>query len=86
MVGSRCPERRGSQWSGIASVTDGAHALIPSKKMRIGGNPWYATELTELLLHVARGLNINRDQATRYTRISANSGPPGRTGRALAAG
>jgi hypothetical protein len=28
-------------------------------------------ELTELLLHVARGLNINWDKATRYAGLNA---------------
>jgi hypothetical protein len=34
---------------------------------------WYATELTELLHHVARGLNINWDEATRYAGPNAES-------------
>jgi hypothetical protein len=30
-------------------------------------------ELTELLPHVARGLNINWDEATRYAGLNAES-------------
>jgi hypothetical protein len=32
---------------------------------------WYAMELTELLPHIARGLNINWDEATRYAGLNA---------------
>ena len=34
--------------------------------MRGGIGAWYAMELTELLPQVARGLNINWEEATRY--------------------
>ena len=39
-----------------------AHAF---EQARGGSGAWYAMELTELLPHVARGLNINWDEATR---------------------
>jgi hypothetical protein len=51
-----------------------------------GGGAWYAMELTELLPHVASGLNIDWDEATRYAGLNADSGPSGRTGRSPAAG
>ena len=39
-----------------------AHAF----QARGGSGAWYAMELTELLPHVARALNIDWDEATRY--------------------
>lgn len=41
----------------------------PFEQARGGGGSWYAMELTELLPHVARGLNINWDEATRYAGL-----------------
>jgi hypothetical protein len=38
-----------------------------------GSGAWYAMELTELLPHIARGLNINWDEATRYAGLNAES-------------
>ena len=35
------------------------------EQARGGSGAWYAMELSELLPHVARGLNINWDEATR---------------------
>jgi hypothetical protein len=32
---------------------------------------WYAMELTELLPYVARGLNINWDEATWYAGLTS---------------
>jgi hypothetical protein len=45
-----------------------AHAF---EQARGGSGAWYAMELTELLPHVARGLNINWDEATRYAGLNA---------------
>jgi hypothetical protein len=45
-----------------------AHAF---EQARGGSGTWYAMELTELLPHVARGLNINWDEAIRYARLNA---------------
>ena len=47
-----------------------AHAF---EQERGGSSAWYAMELTELLPHVARGLNINWDEATRYAGLNADS-------------
>src|SRR4051794_31220630 len=44
-----------------------AHAF---EQARGGSGAWYAMELTELLPHVARGLNINWDEAIRYAGLS----------------
>jgi hypothetical protein len=44
---------------------------LPLRKVRIGGSPWYAMELTELLPHVARGLNIDWEEATRYAGLAS---------------
>ena len=44
-----------------------AHAF---EQARGGSGAWYAMELTELLPHVARGLNINWDEATRYAGLT----------------
>jgi hypothetical protein len=45
-----------------------AHAF---EQARGGSGAWYAMELTELLPHVARGLNINWDEAIRYAGLNA---------------
>jgi hypothetical protein len=45
-----------------------AHAV---EQAHGGSGAWYAMELTELLPHVARGLNINWDQAIRYAGLNA---------------
>src|SRR5215204_841164 len=45
-----------------------AHAF---EQARGGSGAWYAMELTELVPHVARGLNINWDEAIRYSRLNA---------------
>jgi hypothetical protein len=45
-----------------------AHAF---EQARGGSGAWYAMELTELLPHVARGLNINWDEATRYAGLTS---------------
>ena len=47
-----------------------AHAF---EQARGGSGAWYAMELTELLPHVARGLNINWDEAIRYAGLNAES-------------
>ena len=47
-----------------------AHAF---EQARGGSGAWYAMELTELLPHVARGLNIDWDEATRFARLNAES-------------
>ena len=44
-----------------------AHAF---EQARGGSGAWYAMELTELLPHVACGLNINWDEATRYAGLT----------------
>ena len=44
-----------------------AHAF---EQARGGSGAWYAMELTELLPHVARGLNINWDEAIRYAGLT----------------
>jgi hypothetical protein len=41
------------------------------EQARGGCEAWYAMELTELVPHVARGLNINWDEATRYAGLNA---------------
>jgi hypothetical protein len=41
------------------------------EEARGGSGAWYAMELTELLPHVDRGLNINWDEATRYAGLNA---------------
>lgn len=45
-----------------------AHAF---EQTRGGSGAWYAMELTKLLPYVARGLNINWDEATRYAGLTA---------------
>jgi hypothetical protein len=45
-----------------------AHAF---EQARGGSGAWYAMELTELPPHVARGLNINWDEAIRYAGLNA---------------
>lgn len=37
-----------------------------------GGGTWYAMELTELLPHVARGLDINWDETIRYAGLTSD--------------
>jgi hypothetical protein len=44
-----------------------AHAF---EQARGGSGAWYALELTELLPHVASGLNIDWDEATRYAGLT----------------
>ena len=44
-----------------------AHA---SEHVRGGSGAWYAMELADLLLHVARGLNIDWDEATQYAGLN----------------
>ena len=44
-----------------------AHAF---EQARGGSGFWYAMELTELLPHVARGLNVDWDEATRYAGLA----------------
>ncbi len=44
-----------------------AHAF---EQARGGSGAWYAMELTELLPHVASGLNINWDEAIRYAGLA----------------
>jgi hypothetical protein len=44
-----------------------AHAF---EQARGGSGALYAIELTELLPHVARGLNINWDEAIRYAGLT----------------
>jgi hypothetical protein len=36
-----------------------------------GSGAWYARELTELLPHVARRSNIDRDEAIRYAGLTS---------------
>jgi hypothetical protein len=48
--------------------TNGAHAF---EQAGGGSGAWYAMELTELLPHVARGLNINWDEAIRYAGLTS---------------
>jgi hypothetical protein len=43
------------------------------EQTRGGSGAWYAMELTELLPHVASGLNIDWDEATRYAGLNAES-------------
>ena len=45
-----------------------AHAF---EQARGGSGAWYAMELTELLPHVARELDINLDEATRYAGLTS---------------
>ena len=46
----------------------------PTPSSRRGGRgAWYAMELTELPPQVARGLNINWDEATRYAGLTTKS-------------
>jgi hypothetical protein len=40
------------------------------EQARGGSGAWYAMELTELLPHVARGLDIDWDEATRYAGLA----------------
>jgi hypothetical protein len=40
------------------------------EQARGGSGAWYAMELNELLPHVARGLNINWDEAIRYAGLT----------------
>ena len=51
----------------------GGGSGAPASKAGGGSGAWYAMELTELLPHVARGLNINWDEATRYAGLNAES-------------
>ena len=41
------------------------------EQARGGSGAWYAMELTELLPHVARGLDIDWDEATRYAGLTS---------------
>ena len=47
-----------------------AHAF---EQARGGSGAWYAMELTELLPHVAHGLHIDWDEATRYAGVASES-------------
>lgn len=40
------------------------------EEARGGSGAWYAMELTELLPHLARGLRIDWDEATRYAGLT----------------
>ena len=54
------------------SPTNGAPTPSNRRAQARGGSgAWYAMELTELLPHVARGLNINWDEAIRYAGLNA---------------
>lgn len=44
-----------------------AHAF---EQARGGSGAWYAMELTELLPHVASGLKVDWDEATRYAGLA----------------
>jgi hypothetical protein len=48
-----------------------AHAF---EQARGGSGAWYAMELTELLPHVASGLKVNWDEATRYAGLTNADG------------
>lgn len=41
------------------------------EQTRGGGGAWYTMELTELLPHVARALQVDWDEAIRYAGLSA---------------
>ena len=51
-------------------VVDGVHLRWAFEQARGGSGAWYAMQLTELLPHVARGLNMNWDEATRYAGLT----------------
>jgi hypothetical protein len=40
------------------------------EQARGGGGAWYAMELTELLPHIARGLNVDWEEATRVAGLT----------------
>jgi hypothetical protein len=47
------------------------HCSHDFEQARGGSGAWYAMELTELLPHLARGLNVDWDEATRYAGLNA---------------
>ena len=49
-------------------LTNGVHAFEQARGV---SGAWYVMELTQLLPHVARGLNINWDEATCYAGLNA---------------
>ena len=60
------------QWLILSCYRRTACALSPDRALG-GSGAWYAMELTELLPHVARELNINWEEATRYAGLNAES-------------
>lgn len=73
MAGRECrsTERQRREWLRIASryrLTNGVRT--PFEQASGGSGAWYALELTELLPHVASGLNIDWDEATRYAGLT----------------
>jgi hypothetical protein len=73
LVGDQCrsTERQGHQRLSIVSCYTPTNGARTPSSRRGGSGAWYAMELTELLPHVARGLNINWDEATRYAGLNA---------------
>jgi hypothetical protein len=53
----------------VCALTDG----VSTASIRRTGEVHYAMGLTELLPHVARGLDIDWDEATRYVGLNAES-------------
>jgi hypothetical protein len=60
------------QWLILSCYRRTACALSLDRTLG-GSGAWYAMELTELLPHVARELNINWEEATRYAGLNAES-------------
>jgi hypothetical protein len=62
-----------SQWDDCVLLKTHKWCAHAFEQARGGSGAWYAIELSELLPHIARGLNINWDEATRYAGLNAES-------------
>ena len=63
--------RKGQQAAYCVSLYTHKACSHTFEQARGGSGAWYAMELTELLPHIARGLNIDWDEATRYAGLKA---------------
>ena len=55
----------------VSLHTKGGRCTDTLEQASGGSGAWYAMELTELLPHIARGLNIDWDEATRYAGLAS---------------
>jgi hypothetical protein len=62
-----------SMYWGVSPVRVCIHrwCMRAFEQARGDSGAWYAIELTELLPHVAIGLNVDRNEATRYARLTS---------------